>query len=66
MTTIIHLTDATANERPVLAQSYYVRNENDKAKAIELYTNRYNRVPDTAFVWRNIMIWRWRNETFNK
>ena len=55
MTDITRLTDANANERPVLARVYVVRNEDEERKALELYTTRYNRVPERVFVWRGMM-----------
>jgi hypothetical protein len=55
MTTITRLTDATANERPVFARVYVVKDEADESRVLALYTSRYNRVPERVFVWRGVM-----------
>ena len=55
MTSILHLDDSTANQRPVLARVYVVRNEDEERKAIEHYTSRHDRVPERVFVWRGML-----------
>ncbi len=55
MTTITRLTNDNANERPVYARVYIVKNEADEARVIQDYTNRYHRVPENVIVWRNMM-----------
>ena len=55
MTDITRLTDANANERPVFARVYVVRDEADESRMLEHYTTRYDRVPERVFVWRGMM-----------
>ena len=55
MTTITRLTDATANERPDFARVYVVKDDADESRMLALYTSRYNRVPESVFVWRGMM-----------
>lgn len=52
MTAITRLSDNEGCKRPVFARLYAVRNEADEAKALEEYTSRYDRVPETVYVWR--------------
>lgn len=52
MTAILHLDDSTANQRPENARMYAVGKESDEVVAIALFNARYNRVPDTVYVWR--------------
>lgn len=52
MTTILRLDDSTANQRPENARMYTIGKESDELVAIALFNARYNRVPDTVYVWR--------------
>lgn len=52
MTAILRLDDSTANQRPEHARVYGVAKEGDEVVAIEKFLLRYNRVPETVYVWR--------------
>ena len=50
MTAILNLT--SASEIPVHRREYRVDRAGDEVIAIEKFNIRYNRVPETVYVWR--------------